>query len=269
MYQVDAFAEQVFRGNPAAVCPLPAWLPANLMLAIAEENNLAETAFFVPLSDQPADGFELRWFTPVAEVDLCGHATLASASVLYEHLGFTQPEIRFHTRSGLLVVSRQADKFQMSFPASIPQPCEPPPALIAGLGRAPIETHAAFDYVAVYETEEEILALQPDLGQLKMLDLRGVVATAPGRTVDFVSRFFSPNYGIPEDPVTGSTHCELAPYWGQRLNRTRLEARQLSSRGGALACEWKGDQVVLTGKASFYMTAEIVIPDEHAWPAAT
>ena len=264
MYQVDAFASHVFEGNPAAVCPLAEWLPDSLLQAIAEENNLAETAFFVPVEH----GYELRWFTPVAEVDLCGHATLASAAVLYDKLGYSGPEIHFHTRSGKLVVRGPGSGavFSMTFPASVPEPCEPPAALIQGLGKAPSETLTAFDYVAVYETEEEISALVPDHAVLRSLDLRGVVVTAPGRQVDFVSRFFAPRLGIDEDPVTGSAHCELAPFWGQRLGKTSLEARQLSRRGGSLACEWRGETVLLTGQVAHYMTAEITIPGPQEMP---
>jgi PhzF family phenazine biosynthesis protein len=268
MYQVDAFAEHVFKGNPAAVCSLERWLPDTLLLAIAEENNLAETAFFVPMPDQPQAAFHLRWFTPVNEVDLCGHATLASAFVLFEHLGYAEPEIRFHTRSGVLVVSRLANTLRMIFPAAMPQPCATPAALVAGLGLMPRATLAAFDYVAVFDTQEEILSIDPDHFQLKLLDRRGVVATAPGQTADFVSRFFSPKDGIPEDPVTGSAHCELAPYWGERLNRTVLRAEQLSKRGGTLVCELVGDTVVLAGRAAHYMTATITIPDPDSMPAA-
>ncbi len=257
MYQVDAFAEQVFAGTPAAVCPLEAWLPDSRLQAIAEENNLSETAFFVPA----AGGYALRWFTPVHEVNLCGHATLASAFVLYEHLGFARPEIRFHTRSGVLVVSREGDTFRMTFPASMPQACEAPAALVQGLGRAPVATLSAFDYIAVYPSQEDVLAIEPDLAQLRLLDLRGVIVTAPGRSADFVSRFFAPKSGIAEDPVTGSAHCELAPYWGERLKLSVLRAQQLSQRGGALVCELQGGQVILIGKAVHYMTATITVPD--------
>ena len=257
IYQVDAFAEQIFAGNPAAVCPLEAWLPDSLLQAIATENNLSETAFFAPADD----GFELRWFTPVHEVDLCGHATLASAFVLYEHLGFARPEICFHTRSGLLIVGRQGDAFRMTFPAVMPQPCQAPAALLEGLGKTPVATLSAFDYLAVYATEEDVLAIEPDLSHLKRLGLRGVIVTAPGRNADFVSRFFAPKGGIAEDPVTGSAHCELAPYWGERLNLTVLRAQQLSRRGGQLTCELHGERVVLVGKAVHYMTAEITIPE--------
>jgi len=259
MYQIDAFTDQVFRGNPAAVCPLDAWLPDHLLLSIAEENNLSETAFFVP----EADGFRLRWFAPAAEVKLCGHATLASAHVLFEYMGYNQPEIRFHTRSGLLTVTRSEDGLSMVFPADEPEPCEAPPALVVGLsrlGRKPSATLAAMDYIAVYESEEEVRSLMPDLAQLSALDLRGVIATAPGRGVDFVSRFFAPKFRIPEDPVTGSAHCQLVPYWAARLGRSTLTARQLSARGGYLRCELLGAQVVLTGKAAHYATATLTVP---------
>ena len=257
MYQVDAFADKVFAGNPAAVCPLAMWLPDALLQAIARENNLSETAFYVPL----AEGFALRWFTPTTEVDLCGHATLASAFVLYELLGYDEPSIHFETRSGRLTVGRLAEGFVMKLPVTALEPCDAPAALIRGLGKVPTATLAGPDYVAVYETEDDVRALVPDLVQLKALDLRGVIATAPGKNVDFVSRFFAPNSGIDEDPVTGSAHSELAPYWSKRLARNRLEARQVSSRGGELTCEVCGEDVLLTGNAVLYMTAEITIPD--------
>jgi len=256
LYQIDAFAERVFSGNPAAVCPLSAWLPDELLQAIAAEHNLSDTAFFVP----EGDGYRLRWFTPKAEVDLCGHATLASAFVLFEHLGYAQPEIRFHTRSGTLLVSRSGDGLSMVFPAVVAKPCEAPAALVAGLCRTPSTVLGARNYIAVYETEEDIRALKPDFAQLSTLDLHAVIATAPGRSVDFVSRFFAPKFGVPEDPVTGSSHCELTPYWSARLGKTSLQAKQLSARGGALRCELRGEQVVLTGRAVHYMTATISVP---------
>jgi len=257
MFQIDAFAESVFEGNPAAVVPLDAWLPDAMLQAIAEENNLAETAYFVP----EADGYRLRWFTPAAEVDLCGHATLASAFVLYGHLGYAAPQIRFHTRSGVLVVEKAASGFSMTFPAAMPVECATPPVLAEALGKTPQKTLAAFDYMAVYETEEEIRALQPDFGKLSALDLRGVIVTAPGRTADFVSRFFAPKLRINEDPATGSSHTELTPYWAGRLGRTMLKAQQLSPRGASMTCELQGERVILTGTAVHYMTAEITIPD--------
>jgi len=257
MFQVDAFAERVFEGNPAAVCPLEAWPDDALLLAIAEENNLSETAFFVPVGD----AFELRWFTPAEEVDLCGHATLASAHVLYAHLGYSGSAIRFQTRSGPLIVSRSDHGLSMDFPAAPPQEVPVPEELAAALGAPPAKVLAAFDYIAVYDSEEEIRALAPDFARLQALGLRGVVATAPGREVGFVSRCFFPKLRVDEDPVTGSAHCELAPYWSGRLGRDQLMARQLSRRGGTVACEVRGDRVLLTGRAVDYMTAEITVPD--------
>lgn len=257
MYQVDAFADRVFEGNPAAVCPLRSWLDESLLQAIAEENNLSETAFFVPVGD----AFELRWFTPVEEVDLCGHATLASAHVLYKHQGYSGDVIRFLTRSGELQVQRSAGGLSMNFPATPLQAAGAPEALIAGLGVAPQAVLAGFDYVAVFESEEEVRALAPGFIRLQDVDLRGVIATAPGDIVDFVGRCFFPKLGINEDPVTGSAYCELAPFWAERLGRDRLKARQLSRRGGAVDCVVKGDRVVLSGNAADFMTAEIQIEE--------
>jgi PhzF family phenazine biosynthesis protein len=255
MFQVDAFADRPFEGNPAAVCPLDAWLDDSFLQAIAAENNLSETAFFVTTGDT----FELRWFTPVVEVSLCGHATLASAHVLYEHLGYTGPELHFRTRSGPLTISRNVRGLCMDFPASMPQTIEAPPALLAGLAKPPKDVLSAVDYIAVYDTEEEIRALAPDFAVLLALDRRGVLATAPGREVDFVSRCFFPGVGVNEDPVTGSAHCELAPYWNALLGQNKLEARQLSKRGGTVICEVMNDRVLLSGNAVTFMTAEINI----------
>ena len=267
MFQVDAFAERVFEGNPAAIVPLDSWPDDALMQAIAVENNLSETAFFVPAGE----GFELRWFTPGGEVDLCGHATLASAHVVYERLGWSHPDIRFLTRSGELIVRKSEGALTMDFPAAPPKPVSAPKALLDGLGRGPKEILAAFDYVAVYESQEELTGLRPDFTRLKELDLRGVVATAPGlgaggaaahgvqHSPDFVSRCFFPKLRIDEDPVTGSAHCATAPYWSSRLGRTTLRARQLSPRGGSLLCEVRGDRVLLSGTAVDYMTAEITV----------
>jgi PhzF family phenazine biosynthesis protein len=255
MYQVDAFTDRLFAGNPAAVCPLESWLPDRTLQAIAAENNLAETAFFVP--EGPA--FRLRWFTPVAEIDLCGHATLATADVLYHQLGYAQDAVAFETRSGRLDVVRQGDEYRMTFPATMPEVCDPPVDLTAALGRTPALVLKAFDYVAVFESVDHIRELAPDFAQMKKLDLRGVVVTAPGVEVDFVSRFFAPKFGIEEDPVTGSAHCELAPYWSARLGRSVLRAEQLSPRGGDLGCEVLADKVILSGRAAHYMTAEIFV----------
>jgi PhzF family phenazine biosynthesis protein len=254
-YQVDAFATRIFEGNPAAVCPLDAWLDDGLLQAIAAENNLSETAFLV----KSERGFHLRWFTPVAEVDLCGHATLASAHVLFAILGHAGNSIAFETRSGILTVTRQGDLLVMDFPSVPPRPCTVPPSLLSGLGLPPSEILAADDYVAVYDSEEAVLAIQPDITELAALDLRGVIVTAPGRKADFVSRFFAPRFGIPEDPVTGSAHCTLTPYWSARLGRRVLNARQVSRRGGDIQCELKGDRVALSGHAVTFMEADIFV----------
>lgn len=256
-YQIDAFASRVFEGNPAAVCPLEHWLDDSVMQLIAAENNLFETAFFVPTKN----GFHLRWFTPVAEVKLCGHATLATAHVLFNLHGYAKQSITFETLSGDLMVTRNHGLLAMDFPAQPATPCKAPDALIAGLGKRPLEVLAADDYVAVFDNEDDVLALMPDLSQLQLLDLRGVCVTAPGRNVDFVSRFFAPKYGIAEDPVTGSAHCELAPYWAARLGKQNLHARQISKRGGYIHCQLNGDRVVLSGCAVTFMEAEIHIPE--------
>ncbi len=252
-YQVDAFAERVFEGNPAAVCPLERWLDDGLLQAIANENNLSETAFFVPSEE----GFQLRWFTPVAEVELCGHATLASAHVLFDILGHSGKQITFQTRSGALVVESKGGLLAMDFPAQPPVATPIPDALVAGLGRVPQEVWAANDYMAIFEDEDAVRAIAPDFAKLQALDLRGVIVTAPGTDVDFVSRFFAPKIGVPEDPVTGSAHCELTPYWARRLGKTRFEARQVSPRGGRLSCQLQGRRVILSGKAVTFMVAEI------------
>jgi PhzF family phenazine biosynthesis protein len=254
-YQVDAFANRVFEGNPAAVCPLEQWPEDTVLQAIAEENQLSETAFFGP----EGRGFRLRWFTPLAEVDLCGHATLASAHVLFEILGHPEPSIRFATRSGELTVERRGDRLAMDFPARPPAPCAAPPALLGALGAEPLEVLAADDYIAVFGSESAVRALEPDMAKLRGLELRGVCVTARGRDVDFVSRFFAPRVGVPEDPVTGSAHCELAPYWAARLGRNSLRARQVSRRGGEVGCELNGARVTLLGRAVTFMEGEIRI----------
>jgi PhzF family phenazine biosynthesis protein len=250
---VDAFATRAFEGNPAAVCPLEGWLEDGLLQAIAEENNLSETAFFVPSEK----GFELRWFTPIKEVDLCGHATLAAAHVIFETLGYAKQVITFETRSGDLFVERKGKRLEMDFPASSPTPRELPGILAEGLGKRPIEVLAADDYLAVFDDEATIRAITPNQALLSQLDLRGVIITAPGSDVDFVSRFFAPKFGIPEDPVTGSAHCELAPYWAKKLDKRILSAKQLSKRGGHIVCEVKTNRVLLSGCAVTFMEAEI------------
>lgn len=252
-YQVDAFATQAFEGNPAAVCPLESWLDDGLLQAIAEENNLSETAFFVPSEK----GYKLRWFTPVKEVDLCGHATLATAHVIFEIFGCTGQVITFETRSGELFVEKKGKLLQMDFPACPPTPREISQILAEGLGRHPIEVLAADDYLAVFDSEATVRSITPNQALLGQLDLRGVIITAPGVDVDFVSRFFAPKFGIPEDPVTGSAHCELAPYWANKLGKKILSAKQVSKRGGNITCEVKDDRVLLSGCAVTFMEAEI------------
>ena len=252
-YQVDAFASRAFEGNPAAVCPLESWLDDSLLQSIAEENNLSETAFFV-VADK---GFTLRWFTPIKEVDLCGHATLAAAHVLFEILGCSRRTITFETRSGELFVEKKEDRLEMNFPARTPTPCGFSEILEKGLGRRPIEVLAADDYLAVFDSEATVRAITPDHPLLARLDLRGVIVTAPGTDVDFVSRFFAPKYGIPEDPVTGSAHCALAPYWADKLGKNILSARQVSKRGGNITCEVKADRVLLSGSAVTVMETVI------------
>lgn len=257
IYQIDAFAERPFEGNPAAVCPLDDWLPDDVLQSIAGENNLAETAFYVG-----RDGsYELRWFTPLKEVDLCGHATLAAAHVLFTSGGLTATRVTFQTRSGALHVFREGELLTLDFPAWPPVRCEVPPALPAALGAMPAECHRAMDYLAVFESEDAIRNLAPDFRRLQLLDLRGVIVTAAGSTSDFVSRFFAPNVGIDEDPATGSAHCTLAPYWANRLGRPVLTARQLSKRTGQLRCRVEGGRVFISGRTVPYLEGTITIDD--------
>ena len=261
LYQIDAFASTVFGGNPAAVCPLPAWLPDATLQNIAAENNLAETAFLVARGDD----YDLRWFTPTIEIDLCGHATLAAAFALNTELGICTNPIRFHSRSGVLTVSHEATGlFTLDFPARPGAPCVAPELLTRGLGARPVEVSKARDYLAVFASEAEVRALKPDFAALKTLDCLGIIATAPGGDCDFVSRFFAPGAGVDEDPVTGSSHCTLIPYWAQRLGKTKLFARQISRRGGELFCELAGDRVRIGGKAVLYLRGEIEIQDAPA-----
>ncbi|TRW49534.1 PhzF family phenazine biosynthesis protein [Aliidiomarina halalkaliphila] len=263
LYQVDAFTDRVFGGNPAAVCPLGAWPEDGLLQAIADENNLSETAFFVP----EGAGFRLRWFTPEAEVDLCGHATLATAHVIFAHLNYPEQEICFYTRSGELRVQRHDQGYCMDFPASMPETVEPPQALMQGLGVAPKAVYAAYDYVVVLESEAAVRAVTPDFAMLCELDGRGVLITAPGDHCDFVSRCFFPKLRVNEDPVTGSAHCELAPLWADQLQKQQLQAKQLSRRGGALGCEvtpgvGSAQRVKLIGQAADFCEGMISVPDE-------
>lgn len=255
LYQVDAFASRVFAGNPAAVCPLETWLPDATLQSLAAENNLSETAFFVGRGGS----YELRWFTPATEVDLCGHATLASAFVVFNYLEPELAEARFQTRSGPLSVTRDGERLAMDFPSRPPAPCPPPPGLAEALGAPPREVLKARDHLTVFETEAEVRALRPDMEKLRRLDSFAVIATAPGDSADFVSRFFAPAAGIPEDPVTGSSHCTLIPYWARRLGRSRLHAQQISARGGELRCEDLGERVRIAGSAVLFLEGTITL----------
>ncbi|MFQ5503825.1 MAG: PhzF family phenazine biosynthesis protein [Planctomycetota bacterium] len=250
IYQVDAFSDKLFGGNPAAVCILQEWLKEKDMQAIAAENNLSETAFLVDRGEH----FDLRWFTPLAEVDLCGHATLASAFVLFWHERHPGREIRFATRSGWLGVERHGDLLALDLPSLPATECEAPAALLEVLGQEPSELLSSRNgYLAVFATEEDVKRLDPDLTKCLALDLPFLLVTAPSAAVDFVSRFFAPGVGVPEDPVTGSAHCTLAPYWAKRLGKTRLSAQQVSRRGGVLDCEDLGDRVRIAGRCVPYL----------------
>lgn len=258
LYQIDAFAdERPFTGNPAAVCPLASWLPDEVMQGIAAENNLPETAFFVP----EGEGYALRWFTPTTEVELCGHATLASAYVVFRFLAPQLRRVSFRTgKAGTLVVARDGELLALDFPTRPPAPCAAPEKLAAALGRAPRAVLAARDYLAVYDDPDEVAALAPDFSAIARLDRFAVIITAPGREgVDFVSRFFAPAQGVDEDPVTGSAHCTLVPYWAARLGKDRLLARQISRRGGTLHCEFLGERVAIAGRAVLYLEGTIEI----------
>src|SRR5271168_4167720 len=257
LYQIDAFADRPFTGNPAAVCPLDGWLPDAVMQAIAAENNLSETAFFVP----EGETWRLRWFTPTTEVDLCGHATLAAAYVIFKLLAPERHRVVFRTdKAGDLAVTREGELLALDFPARPPAPCAAPPGLGAALSREPEVVLAARDWLAVYDGPDDLTALAPDFAAIAALDRFAVIVTAPGSGgVDFVSRFFAPAQGVDEDPVTGSAHCTLIPYWAARLGKTRLKARQLSRRGGSLSCALDGDRVTIAGRAVPYLTGAIEI----------
>ena len=256
IYQIDAFTSCVFAGNPAAICPLEEWLPDEQMQSIAAENNLAETAFFVTRGD----GFDLRWFTPMVEVDLCGHATLASAFVLFEKLDYSGESITFSTKSGMLTVLRRVDgMLEMDFPSRPPVPCSPDPELVPALDLVPQLVLGNRDYFCVFKIEDDVRALKPDMYRLRNIDRFAVIATAPGTDCDFVSRFFAPGQGVDEDPVTGSAHCTLIPYWSERLDKKELFARQLSARGGEIYCEDRGLRVGIAGNAVLYLEGSIEV----------
>lgn len=255
LYQVDAFASAVFEGNPAAVCPLDEWISDELMQQIAMENNLSETAFFV----EDGDKYQLRWFTPTTEVDLCGHATLASAHVLFEHLGYDKEEIRFSCNSGELSVQKEDGRLVMNFPASELNISAVPDILEEAIEIPSKELYRDTDYLYVVENEEQVQNLNPDIRLLKKADVRGIIVTAPGKEVDFVSRFFAPGAGVDEDPVTGSAHTMLTPYWSKELGKRELVARQVSQRGGTVYCKFLGDRVELGGTAKTFMKGTITL----------
>jgi PhzF family phenazine biosynthesis protein len=257
LYQVDAFTDKVFSGNPAGVCPLETWLPEDTMQKIAMENNLAETAFFVRKQDR----YEIRWFTPTVEVDLCGHATLASAAVLFYHENFDGNEITFYSpRSGELKVSKNGDMLTLDFPADHFERTALSPELIACFNSQPLEAYRGkTDFMLVFNTEDEIRKLIPDLGVIAKLKARGVITTARGTDVDFVSRFFAPQSGIDEDPVTGSAHTTLTPYWAKKTGKSELNAIQLSARKGYLRCAHHGDRVKISGQTITYLQGEIAL----------
>lgn len=256
IFQVDAFTDKVFSGNPAAVCPLNEWLPDDVMQNIALENNLAETAFYVKEDDR----YLIRWFTPTLEVDLCGHATLASAHVLFHHEKFTGNEITFYShRSGILKVSKNNDLLTLDFPADTFRKIDWPAEMLAGFNLMPLEAyHGKTDYMLVFGSEDSIKNIEPNLAVISTWKVRGVIVTAKGNQVDFVSRFFAPQSGVNEDPVTGSAHTTLTPYWSEKLSKAELSAIQLSQRKGNLRCKNLGNRVQISGHARTYLTGEII-----------
>lgn len=255
IYQIDAFASKAFEGNPAAICPLQKWLADEVMQSIAEENNLSETAFFVPTKN----GFNIRWFTPTTEVDLCGHATLAAAFVIFNELNYKHDSITFESKSGILTVIKKEALLVMDFPAQPPSLCDLPLEIKQAFDFKPIECLKSEDYIVVLKNEADVLNAKPKLELLNNIDLRGVIITAKSDNYDFVSRFFAPKYGINEDPVTGSAYTQLTPYWEKKLGKKSLHAKQLSRRGGELFCESLGDRITIAGSAVKYLQGKIII----------
>lgn len=257
LYQIDAFTNKLFSGNPAAVCPLPQWLPDETLQCIAAENNLAETAFFV----KDKNRYHIRWFTPTVEVDLCGHATLAAAKVLYDFENYQENEIEFFSeRSGILKVSRNGELYTLDFPADKYERVELSPQMIACFNSQPFEAYRGkTDLMLVFNTEDEIKRIVPDFNAMMKIKTRGMIITAPGTESDFVSRFFAPQSGINEDPVTGSAHTTLTPYWAQKTGKSELTAIQLSARKGFLACTYLGDRVRISGQGVTYLQGEITV----------
>lgn len=257
IFQVDAFTSSLYAGNPAAVCPLEHWLDDTVMQLIARENNLSETAFIVP----DDENYQIRWFTPNTEVDLCGHATLASAFVLFELLGHKEREIIFKSKSGILTVKKQENLLQMDFPTLPFTRIEPNPELIKALGIVPDEVYQSkFDILCIVNDETRVKQAKPDLNALATMSCRGLILSAPGVETDVYSRCFYPGCDVPEDPVTGSAHCVIAPYWCARLNKQKIHARQGGSRQGELWCEVNQDRVLLSGYSQLYLQGEIWVP---------
>ncbi|MBX3364746.1 MAG: PhzF family phenazine biosynthesis protein [Phycisphaeraceae bacterium] len=256
LFHVDAFTERTFCGNPAAVVPLEAWPEDDLMQHIAHENNLAETAFFVP---RETGAYDIRWFTPTTEVDLCGHATLASAHVLWKHLGVAGDNLVFHSRSGALPVARDRDMLVLDFPARPAASVPVTPEIAAALGRMPAELYQARDYMAVFENKRDVHELVPDMAALAAIASHGFIVTAPATRHDFVCRFFAPAVGVPEDSVTGSAHCTLVPFWAKRLGKSSLTSHQVSRRGGELFCQDRGDRILIGGRCADYLTGQISV----------
>ncbi len=255
LYQIDAFTSRMFGGNPAAVVLLETWLPDRALQAIAAENNLAETAFVVPRGEI----MPLRWFTPTVEVDLCGHATLAAADVLFRHLFPSAKRLTFETRSGHLTVTRDGDLLAMDFPSRPGKPVVIEDAVVSALGARPKELYRARDLLAIFESESQVRDLQPDFGRIASIDAFAITVSAPGEAVDYVYRFFAPRQGIPEDPATGSANCTLVPYWAARLGKADLVAKQLSARGGDLRCALQGDRILIAGRTVEYLRGEIAV----------
>lgn len=255
IYQIDAFAEKVFKGNPAAVCPLENWLPDDILQSIASENNLSETAYTVPIQD----GYHIRWFTPVAEVDLCGHATLAAAHIVFTELGYKEEIIVFESKSGVLKVRKNDSMLEMDFPSQPATNCATPNEISQAFNAQPLECLKSEDYIVVFSNEDEVLSEKPNISLLERLDLRCVIITSKSREYDFVARCFAPKFGVDEDPVTGSAYTQLVPYWSNKLGKSKLHAKQLSRRGGELFCELQGNRVNIAGTAIKYMEGTIEI----------
>jgi PhzF family phenazine biosynthesis protein len=255
IFQVDAFSNRLFSGNPAAICPLDNWLEDTVMQNIAAENNLSETAFFVPRND----AYHIRWFTPATEVDLCGHATLASAHVLFNHLNYDKRIVHFDSKSGPLTVRKDNEFITLNFPSTRLDVSEASPILVEALGINPLAVYESDDLLVLLNSETEVEQIKPDFNLLRKMPSRGIIVTAAGKDCDFVSRFFAPAVGIDEDPVTGSAHTKLIPFWSERLDKEKMTARQLSERKGELRCDYLGDRVEISGQAVTYMIGEILI----------